>query len=104
MAFTGREDHSITLEDAAKLTRNYRESAGAEAIKAGFFGKDTLQRIIDQDGCAGIRIYYGKEDDDTPQLVLVGADADENDIIRGVIAQRQIPCPPFCGKDNELNS
>ncbi len=93
MTFTGREDHSITLEGADQ-----------GAIKAGFFGKDALQGILDQEGCVGIRVYYGEDDNGTPQLVLVGADADTNDIIEGNLAQRQVPCPPYCGKDNELNS
>lgn len=104
MSFTGSEDHTISLAEASKLTKNYREKAGAEAIKAGFFGKETLLRILDQDGCVGIRFYYGEEDAGTPVMVLVGANSDGNDLIDGEIAERSVPCPPHCGGGNALNS
>ncbi|MBC8346385.1 MAG: hypothetical protein ISR82_00160 [Candidatus Marinimicrobia bacterium] len=104
MSFTGNEDHSITLEEAAKLTRNYRSKAGEGAKKGGFFGKDTLQKILDQESCVGIRIYFGEADNGTPEPVLVGVDDMENDLIEGLLAERDRACPPFCGEENELNS
>ena len=104
MSFTGEEDHSISLEDASKLTANYRKSAGKDTIKAGFFGKATINKIIDQKDCVGIRIYYGQQEDGKPNLVLVGAKANEDDILDGVIAERQVPCPPNCAAANELTS
>lgn len=104
MTFTGKEDHSITLEEASKLTRNYRNKEGKDAIKAGFFGKEALQKILDQEGCVGIRIYYGQEDSGSSQIVLVGANHEENDLDDGIILDRILPCPPYCGKSNPLNS
>jgi hypothetical protein len=104
MGFTGNEDHSITLEDAAKLTANYRQNAGAKAIKGGFFGKTALKAIIDQEECVGIRFYYGQNSDGTSCMVLVGTDASENDMISGLLAEREWLCPPFCGEANVLNS
>lgn len=103
MAFTGNEDHSITLEDAVQLTANYRKNAGEKAIKGGFFGKTVLKNIINQKGCVGIKFYYGQNSDGKPCLVLVGADAAENDMTGGVLAERQLPCPPYCGENNVLN-
>jgi hypothetical protein len=32
MDFTGNENHDISLDDAAKLTANYRASAGTKAL------------------------------------------------------------------------
>lgn len=104
MTFTGNEDHSITLEEAAQLTANYRHNAGEKAIKGGFFGKTTFKNIIDQKGCVGIKFYYGQKSDGTPCLVLVGADAAENDMTGGLIAERELPCPPYCGMANVLNN
>ncbi len=104
MAFTGNEDHSISLKDAAKLTANYRKNAGPNAILAGFFGKETLKKILDQDDCVGIRFYYGQDDMGTPKMVLVGTKANEDDLIDGIIAERSWPCPPNCGNKNVLNS
>jgi len=104
MPFTGKEDHSITLQEAAKLTGNYRTKAEKGAKKGGFFGKDILQKILDQESCVGIRIYFGEADNGTSEPILVGVDAMENDLIGGLLAERYVPCPPFCGEKNVLNS
>lgn len=104
MAFTGNEDHSISLEAASELTKNYRDAEESSDIKGGFFGKSTIQRMLDQGGCVGIRIYYGREEDGTPRFILVGVKENEDDIVEGEIAQASAPCPPNCGSTNELNS
>ncbi len=103
MPFTGKEDHSITLDEATNLTRNYRNKARKDAIRAGFFGKEILQKILDQKNCVGIRIYYGEANDGKSQLVLVGSDAQEKDLTGGVLAEKMLPCPPYCN-GSQLNS
>jgi len=104
MSFIGNEDHSITLEEASQLTRNFRDHAPSGSRRGGFFGKDALQSILDQEGCVGIRIYLGRSEDGKPDLLLVGVDADENDLIEGQLAEKAYPCPPYCGSSNTLNS
>ena len=51
----------------------------------------------------GIRFYFGIGDDGKPNLVAVGADANENDMELGVIVEKFIPCPNNCSKENPLN-
>ena len=105
MAFTGNEKHTIPLADAGKLTGNFRKKATASGAVVGhFFGAETVKRILAQDGCVGIRIYYAAQDDGVPTLVMVGANANENDLVSGEIAEWTLPCPPFCGASNSLNS
>ena len=104
MEFTGNENHSITLTEASNLTKNYREKAETGAIVGAYFGKSTFLKILDQEGCVGIRYYFGQKDDGTPEMILVGVDANGNDLEKGEIAERQYPCPPNCGENNELNS
>lgn len=104
MSFTGKEDHSISLEDAGELTRSYRDESKTGAIIAEFFGKEALQRMLNQQGCVGIRCYYGKKADGSPALVLVGANENEDDIIDGEIAEAGSSCPPSCASANALNS
>ncbi|MFQ6609039.1 MAG: hypothetical protein ACE5EE_10990 [Fidelibacterota bacterium] len=104
MAFTGSEDHSIDLREASRLTKNYRDGAGTGAMKAGFFGKQTLLKLLNQTEAVGVRIYYAQEDDGTQTFVLVGTDSHENDLTGGELAERPLGCPPYCGVDNELNS
>lgn len=96
MSFTGNEDHDISLDDAKKWTANYR-SANPGAIKAHFFGKQAIQDILNQTNCVGIRIYYANDDRGNKHLVIVGADASENDLYNGKLAEKSMPCPPYCG-------
>ena len=87
-----------------------------------------------QNGCVGVRAYYGLDEAGQPQLVLVGYDANDNDILppppapesRSVtdemptaelraddmpgleptvsLATNFPPCPPCCSIENPLNS
>lgn len=104
MPFTGNEDHSISLADAAKLTRRYRESVPTGSTIAHFFGKDAIQAILNQENCVGIRIYYGLNTDDAKQLVVVGVTPDENDMYNGILAEKSFICPTQCSTNNPLNS
>ena len=103
MSFTGKEDHAITLSEAAEWTRNYREN-NANATKGHFYGKDAIQAILDQSGCVGIRIYYDIDNNGAKQLIIVGAGTNENDLHNGLLAERSLPCPSKCGANNPLNS
>lgn len=102
MAFDGTEGGAITLNEGAALTKEYR-SRNSSAVKGRFFGKEILRQLLDQEGCMGIRIYYGQDEDGNSELILVGADASENDIL-DLIADHSVPCPNFCSSANPLNS
>ena len=104
MSFTGHEDHDFPLDTASLWTKNYRTASPAGAIKAHFFGKDAIQAILNQENCVGIRIYYALDPDGVKQLIIVGADANENDLYNGLIAERSTPCPSMCASANPLNS
>lgn len=102
MSFNGTEGAPIALTTAAQWTANYRNTAPAGAIKAHFFGRDILEKILSQDGCMGIRIYYAINDEGEQQLILVGADANENDQTDGTIADYGAPCPNRCPSNSPL--
>lgn len=103
MSFTGNENHSITLDEASAWTKTYRV-ANPQALKGHFYGKTALQNILNQTGCVGIRAYYAIDNNGQKQLILVGVDANENDLYNGLLAERSRPCPPYCGSNNVLNS
>lgn len=102
--FTGAEDHTISLPDASLLTRNFRLNAGEDAVIGGFFGKDAVSAILNQEGAVGLRYYYGIDVNGKPHIVLVGVTGDGNDMTEGLLAERSGTCPPFCASPNELNS
>ena len=101
MAFDGTEGGEITLKLGADMTAEYRSQNPGET-KAHFYGKDILNEILDQEGCMGIRIYYGLDSDENKELVLVGADANENDMT-GLVADLSSPCPSLCDSNSPLN-
>lgn len=96
MPFTGNEDHSISLQDAAKMTEKYRGAAGAGAFLGGYFSKSALNTILSQQRCVGIRIYNARNETGSPNFVLVGVQADGEDMTDGELAEFTTGCPPFC--------
>ncbi len=102
MAFNGTEGAEITLSSASAMTKEYRINNPDEII-AHFFGKDIIHKILEQEGCVGIRFYYGIDEDGQKQLVMVGADSEENDLT-DLVADVSFPCPDACSTPNPLNS
>lgn len=102
MAFLGTEGEMISRNDAKKLIDNYQISPAflANNQTEGFlYGKDHLNLILSQQGCTGIRIYYGKDgviNTDPARMVLVGTDSDGNDMSTGLILDTGAPCPTLC--------
>lgn len=97
-------DHSITLEDAIEFTKRYRNSETFNGKKGGFFGKTALQSMLDQEGAAGIRYYYGIDNENTPVLVLVAATEENVDLYNGELAEMALPCPAMCDMDSPLSN
>jgi len=100
--YSGHENHLITLAEGVELTKAFRVSTTSDAALAHYSGKDAFEKILAQDGCVGVRLYYGKRKDGSPTLVAVGVDQNGNDITKGVLADKMPSCPPFCAKDSEL--
>lgn len=103
MAFDGTEGKQITLQEAATMTLNHR-TANPSARLGHFMGKDILNQILGQSGCVGIRVYHGLDSSGNREVVFVGVDANENDMVTGIIADMSKPCPSFCSIQNSLNS
>lgn len=103
MSFTGQEDHSISLAEAASMTKKFRDNNPGDRL-GGFFGKDALLAILNQENCVGIRFYNAEDANGEHTLVLVGAKADQDDIESGVLADHSLPDPPYSAPANQLNS
>lgn len=101
MSFTGNEGEQITLQEGGVYTERYR-SANPTAIKGVFFGRNHIQKILDQTDCKGLRFYFANTETGNPTLVMVGADSAQNDLLN-VIVEKALSCPTFCGSINALN-
>lgn len=103
--FNGSEGSPIDRAQAAKWTANYRSAnagSNGNTVKAHFYGREVLQQLLEQPGCMGIRIYYARDEKGQKQLVLVGADAEGNDM-EDLIMDGSSICPPDCSTGGDLN-
>lgn len=104
MSFNGNEGGFITLREGSEMTKRYRNTIQPGEVIGVFMGKEKIQAILDQNECMGIRFYFAVNDRNERTLVLVGADANQNDMVNGLIGDETTPCPSYCSQANSLNS
>lgn len=102
----------ISVSQAADLTKRHQRSAPASE-KAGFFFAKGLAELLGQPGVYGMRVYHGLDKRGRYRMVLVGVDAEGNDIVKtrrvvrslgktarsfddAVVLDGHLPCPPWC--------
>lgn len=104
MPMPPQRDHRIGRAEAAAMTRRFRDAAGPKAQRGGMFPREAVQQLLDQEGCAGLRYYFGRAEDGGSAIILVAVDAEGNDSTEGTILEWSYPCPPYCGDPDDLNS
>jgi len=98
-------DHDIELAEAAALIANYQKRLAPGQVKGGFFGKRTIQEILRQKNCAGIRFWFGAKQNGVPVIALSGVDNRGKDLLEGNLAEMSLLCPPYCDASlNPLNN
>lgn len=93
----------ITLSEGSEMTAEFRK-AYPNASKAVYYTADVYEELLAQSGCVGIRIYFGIDENDKLNTVLVGVDREGNDLYLKKIYERALVCPPYCSSKNPLNS
>lgn len=91
----------ITLETGAKLTSNYRNAFSTD-VRAVCFDKSLINDILIQDGCTGMRIYFGLDESNQHTAVIVGIDNNGDDMLDCII-DNGASCPINCSTPNDLN-
>ncbi len=77
--FTGAEGAPLDLATAASWTAADRHRHSDE-VRAYFFGRQIIERILAQPGCVGLRVHYAIDPKTgVRHLLIVGADAQQND-------------------------
>lgn len=106
--FDGNEGAIVNTKAAVPLTRAYSQQASEAqpAFKAQFFGKNMIQKLLDDCGaeCAGIRIYNAADANGTTGFVLVGVTADGTDMHENMMLADGPTCPPNCTADSPLGA
>ena len=96
-----RRDHRISLTEAVSLTTNAR-SAQLLPVHAWLYDRSIMDALLAQPGVEGIRIYMGVTSTYSPTLVLVGTDANDRDLVNGVLGEEGEECPPHCDAESVL--
>jgi hypothetical protein len=102
--FTGKEGTSLPGTHVKKMIQRHLDH---HEVRAHFFGKEILTKILNQSGCMGIRFHHAINDKGEKTLVMVGADAKGVNMwstnskakLKGVgstAADFAYPCPPYC--------
>ncbi len=105
--YTGKEDHSITLQGAKEMMTAFQSNNPFETY-GWYFGREAIEWLLAQDGAVGLRIYGGFKPNGQFSPVILGVDAQGKDIYRGGsglykslsdtvgVLERAFPCPPGC--------
>jgi hypothetical protein len=105
--------HSISLEQAIDLTTRYRSNQPADMPICETFEKDSVIKLLAEEGAVNLRIYYGQKENGEICAVLVAADEAGNDILpeqnrtndneEALILEESYRCPYLCPPESPLN-
>ncbi len=108
--YSAEVGEDIGYEKGAKMIKSYFDQ-NPDDVLAHFMGRNMIEAILAQPGVVGIRMFYALNEVGVKQLVLVGADANGNNVLHfdtvnekgevvrknGIVADRVRSCPPYCG-------
>lgn len=80
-AFSAKVGEHIGAEAGAKMVKTYFDAHPDQAY-GHFVGREIIEKILDQPGCAGLGIYPAYNDARVRQLVFVGVDGEGNEILK----------------------
>lgn len=103
MPFNPNANQLISLRDASILTANFRQANPAATI-ANAYNKRQMLELLEQENCAGFRVYNGLDDKGDQQLVIVAVDDRGDDLFEGILIDCSQPCPTVCSTTNPLNT
>jgi hypothetical protein len=95
--------NEITLPEAVAMTHAYQNDPlfAGQTISAKIPNAAYLE-IINQTGCVEVRTYFAKNAAGALTLVIVGVNANGNDMTAGKIMNRLIKCPNNCPHNSPL--
>ncbi len=104
--FTGEEGTFISSTKAAEFTGRFHEQKQKEGLEPGsyveaqFYGNKQLQKLMEKDGCVGLRFYRGTSEDKelNEQILVVAVNADGKDLTRTRVGLKDMPA----GDDDAL--
>lgn len=98
-----KEQHFISLQEAETMTHAYQEAPEFQGLTiAGCMDKEAYQDLMNQPGCVSVRTYFALDENSILTIVVVGVDANGEDMTSGILLERAQPCPHHCPKNSSL--
>lgn len=95
--------HVISLDEAKQMTHAYQNSTQFQGMTiACKIDKEAYQLVMNQPNCVSVRTYFGLNSEEKLTIVVVGVDAEGEDMTDGVLVNRGQDCPNFCNIDSPL--
>lgn len=92
----------IPLSQAAAYTHAFQELNPSATI-AYYVDSGSLNQILQQNDCSGIRIYNGYDAETRrTNLVLVGVSKSGSDMTGGILVEELVSCPSVCDDESSL--
>jgi hypothetical protein len=122
MSYPWPTSQQISLTNAVAMTETFRanrstvfNSSYANALcNSETFKLAEVNALLAVTGAAGLRIYYGMDDNYNIHAILAAVDEQGNDIIPpenaslngdpAILLEQGIRCPPTCPEESPLNS
>jgi hypothetical protein len=93
----------INLEQAETETHAYQNNPQFQGLtKSCAIDKNAYEQLLAQPGVEKVRTYFGLDSNNQLSIVVVGVDAQGDDIIYGVILGDDEKCPYYCPINSPL--
>ncbi|TDB67839.1 hypothetical protein [Arundinibacter roseus] len=97
--FTGEEGKLISAKEATTIINRFHEKKKKEGSKpktyteAQFFGNKQLAKLMQKEGCVGLRFYFGVSEDTefSDHIVVVAVNEDGKDLTSTRIGLKDMP-------------
>jgi hypothetical protein len=95
--------HIITLSEAETMTHAYQQASQFQGLTVACrIDASAYQEVLAQTGCVGVRTYFALNAKSELTIVVVGVDANGEDMTDGVLLNRAYDCPSACAPNSPL--
>lgn len=95
--------HVISLDEAKAMTHAYQNAQQFQGLTvASMIDKEAYQLVMAQSECVNIRTYFALNNEGTLTIVVVGVNANGEDMTDGVLLNMATNCPIYCPEKSEL--
>jgi hypothetical protein len=98
--------NTIPLTEAVDWVTRWRDSSENLPVKGFLIPEIDVTEVLNEEGVANIRAYMAIDPSEEYHLLIVGVDADGNDMVDEAAGQYVYdftrPCPSLCSKTGPL--